>query len=172
MTTAVQQVAQARSAVQNSRYRYWYAGFFCVIVLLVVLELTIGSVRIPLSAIVQFLTTGHSGQDSWDRILSVARMPRLVNALSAGAALGMCGVLLQTLFRNPLADPYILGTVHGARLGVAILLALTGATGPIPGTQVALWGLLATPAAAALGSGAATLALIIARPDDLSRALC
>ncbi len=161
-TAAIHQIAQARSALDSSKYRYCYVGFFSLIVLLVVLELTIGSVRIPLSAIIQFLATGHSGQDNWDRILSIARMPRLVNALTAGAALGMCGILLQTLFRNPLADPYILGTVHGARLGVAILLALTGATGFLPVTQVALWSLIATPAAAAIGSAGATIALILA----------
>jgi iron complex transport system permease protein len=162
MSTAAVQAAQATRTLESRRHRYWYGAFCCAVFLLVVLELTIGSVRIPLSGILQFLTSGHSGQDSWDRILGVARMPRLLNASCAGAALGVCGILLQTLFRNPLADPYILGTVHGARLGVAILLALTSTVGPVLGSQAALWGLIAMPAAAALGSGVATVVLMIA----------
>jgi iron complex transport system permease protein len=88
-------------------------------------------------------------------------MPRLINALAAGAALGVCGVLMQTLFRNPLADPYVMGTVHGARLGVAVLLAVTGVIGPaFGGTD--LWGSIGLPAAAVIGSGAVTVVLALA----------
>jgi iron complex transport system permease protein len=82
----------------------------------------------------------------------------LVNALASGAGLGVCGVLLQTLFRNPLADPYVMGTVHGARLGVALLLAATGVIAPAFGGND-LWGSIGLPAAAAIGSGAVTVIL-------------
>jgi len=125
------------------------------------LEMTIGVVQIPLSAILKFFQSGDSGLQSWDRILWTARMPRLINALAAGAALGVCGVLMQTLFRNPLADPYVMGTVHGARLGVAVLLAVTGVIGPaFGGTD--LWGSIGLPAAAVIGSGAVTVVLALA----------
>ena len=68
-------------------------------------------------------------QVTWERIVLSFRLPRAINALVSGAALGACGVLLQTLFRNPLADPFVLGIMHGARLGVAILVVITGVAG-------------------------------------------
>lgn len=159
-TAALQEISILGRTRRHSRR--WYAAFLVLIGLLVILELTIGAVHIPLAAIGQFLQTGHSGQDSWDRILRVARVPRMLNGLASGAALGICGVLLQTLFRNPLADPYILGTVHGARLGAAILLAITGTLGPVFGNSSGLWGTIGMPVAAAAGSGIVTLFLVLA----------
>src|ERR1051326_5953253 len=120
MTTATAQVPLPIRR-SGSRARLIYVSFFALIVILVLLEMTIGVVQIPLSAILKFFQAGDSGLQSWDRILWTARMPRLINALAAGAALGVCGVLMQILFRNPLADPYVMGPVHGARLGVAVL---------------------------------------------------
>jgi iron complex transport system permease protein len=145
----------------GSQARLIYVSCFTLIIILVLLEMTIGVVQIPLPAILRFLQSGASGQASWDRILWTARMPRLVNALASGAALGVCGILLQTLFRNPLADPYVMGTVHGARLGVAVLLAITGVIGPaFGGTD--LWGSIGLPVAALIGSGTVTLILALA----------
>lgn len=68
---------------------------------------------------------GHSAQAS-SAILWDIRLPRTLGALLAGALLGLAGALAQGLFRNPLADPYLLGSATGAALGVAILLALIG----------------------------------------------
>jgi iron complex transport system permease protein len=161
MTTATALAPLPNTRGSGSRAKLIYLSFFTLIVILVLLEMTIGIVQIPLPAILKFFQSGESGQASWDRILWTARMPRLVNALASGAALGVCGVLLQTLFRNPLADPYVMGTVHGARLGVAALLAVTGAIGPaFGGTD--LWGSIGLPAAAMIGSGAVTVLLALA----------
>jgi iron complex transport system permease protein len=139
-----------------------YAILLSALCVLLLLELAIGTVRIPLFAIIRFLFSGHTGQESWDRILLVARLPRLLNAMASGAALGVGGILLQTLFRNSLADPYVLGTVHGARLGVALLLSFTGATGVFYSTRTGLWGYVGVAAAAAIGSGAVTMVLVFA----------
>jgi iron complex transport system permease protein len=161
MTTATAVVPLAATSRSGSRTKVMYLSFLILILILVLLELTIGVVQIPLSAILSFFKSGVTGMESWDRILWTARMPRLVNALASGAALGVCGVLLQTLFRNPLADPYVMGTVHGARLGVAVLLAITGVIGPaFGGTDI--WGSIGLPAAAAIGSGAVTVLLALA----------
>jgi iron complex transport system permease protein len=161
MTTAAALAPPADIRKSGARAKLLYISFFTLVVILVLLEMTIGIVQIPLPAILKFFQSGESGQASWDRILWTARMPRLINALVSGAALGVCGVLLQTLFRNPLADPYVMGTVHGARLGVAVLLAVTGAIGPaFGGTD--LWGSIGLPAAAAIGSGAVTVILAMA----------
>jgi iron complex transport system permease protein len=140
----------------------FYAPVLGALVSLVLLELAIGSMHIPLAATMRFLVSGHSGQESWDRILLIARLPRLVNAMASGAALGVCGIVLQTMFRNSLADPYVLGTIHGARLGVAVLLSLTGATGVFYTTGTGIGTYVGVAAAAALGSCAVTLILVLA----------
>lgn len=140
----------------------FYAPLLGALVLLVLLELAVGSMRIPLSATMRFLVSGHSGQERWDRILLIARLPRLVNAITSGAALGVCGIVLQTMFRNSLADPYVLGTVHGARLGVAVLLSLSGATGVFYNTGTGIGTYVGVAAAAALGSCMVTLILVLA----------
>ena len=161
MSTATELAPLQNTARSGSRDMLIYVSFFTLIVILVLLEMTIGIVQIPLPAILNFFHSGQSGMDSWDRILWTARMPRLINALVSGASLGVCGVLLQTLFRNPLADPYVMGTVHGARLGVAVLLAVTGSIGPVFG-GTDLWGSIGLPAAAAIGSGVVTILLALA----------
>jgi iron complex transport system permease protein len=161
MSTTIALAPLPNPSRSGSRARLIYVSCFTLIIILVLLEMTIGVVQIPLPAILRFFQSGASGQASWDRILWTARMPRLVNALVSGAALGVCGILLQTLFRNPLADPYVMGTVHGARLGVAVVLAVTGVIGPaFGGTD--LWGSIGLPAAALIGSGTITLILALA----------
>lgn len=97
-------------------------GFF-------IAEISIGSVAIPVREIIQILLTGSSESRVSTNIVWEFRLPRTINAICSGAALGIAGVMLQTLFRNPLADPYILGVVHGARLGAAVLVVSTGLAG-------------------------------------------
>ena len=64
------------------------------------------------------------------------RLPRTLGALAAGALLGLAGALAQGLFRNPLADPYLLGSASGASLGVALALASMGSAGMLGGSMV------------------------------------
>lgn len=94
-----------------------------------VLGLVIGVVLIPLDQVISILFTGEADRVSWTRIVMDFRVPRVATALVAGAALGLTGVLLQTTFRNPLADPWFLGLVHSARLGVACFVVIAGAGG-------------------------------------------
>lgn len=98
-------------------------------VALFVVELCIGAVAIPLQDVLATLVSGDSSKAVWRNIVWEFRLPRAVNAAFSGAALGAAGVMLQTLFRNPLADPYVLGIVHGARLSAALLVVLTGVAG-------------------------------------------
>lgn len=77
---------------------------------------------------------GLSSQVWWD-----LRLPRSAGAWLAGALLGLAGALGQSLFRNPLADPYLLGSASGAGLGVALGLVLAHGLGPALGTQAAQW---------------------------------
>jgi len=93
---------------------------------LVLLELTIGSVPVPLADVLAIVLGGASSSASYELIVLELRLPRAVTAGLCGAALGAAGLQLQTLFRNPLAGPWVLGITAGAQFGVALVVA-TGA---------------------------------------------
>ena len=89
-----------------------------------------GSVAVPFDAVIEILTGGDAGNDGWRLILLQTRLPQAVTALLAGMSLAVAGLLLQTLFNNPLAGPEVLGINSGAGLGVAVvMLLLQGAMG-------------------------------------------
>ncbi|ORT53533.1 iron ABC transporter permease [Frankia sp. KB5] len=93
------------------------------------LALAIGSVSIPLDETLRVLV-GHEPHDPrWTVVIREIRLPRALTAVLAGAALGVAGLQMQTLFRNPLADPYSLGVSSGASLGVALVVAGVGGSG-------------------------------------------
>lgn len=137
-----------------------YLGLAVLVLVMFLVELAVGAVRIPLGSIVDALISGASANPSWDRIVLEFRLPRAINALTSGAALGACGLLLQTLFRNPLADPFVLGIMHGARLGVAIVVVITGAAGATYATRFGLTGDVSLTVAASLGSTVVLLLML------------
>lgn len=99
-----------------------------------------GSVNIPFTAVADILAGGDGGNEGWRLIVVEMRMPQAVTALLAGMSLAVAGLLLQTLFNNPLAGPEVLGINSGAGLGVAVvMLLLQGATG-VGGFVAALTG--------------------------------
>jgi iron complex transport system permease protein len=87
-----------------------------------VLELSFGSVSIPLRDVVSIVLGRTDVLEDWRQIVLLFRLPRALTAMLAGAALGIAGLKMQTLFRNPLADPFVLGISSGAGLGVAIVV--------------------------------------------------
>ncbi len=103
------------------------AAVAAVVVGAVLAHIALGSVRIPLEDTVRILTGGSPAEEIWRRIVLQFRLPRALTALFAGAALATGGLLMQTLFRNPLAGPFVLGINAGASLGVA-LVVLAGST--------------------------------------------
>lgn len=107
---------------------------FVILILLIVtlfpVMLMIGSVDIPFDDVVASLTGGEVLRESWRIIVTQTRIPAACTAALAGAALAVSGLLLQTVFNNPLAGPSILGVSTGSSLGVAIvMLAIGGASG-------------------------------------------
>ena len=102
---------------------------------LVVLCTLLGSVDIPASAIWNALSGGSSGNEAWDIIVLESRVPMIVTAALAGAALAVAGLLLQTTFSNPLAGPSILGVSAGAGLGVAVVMLAVGGSAASAFTQ-------------------------------------
>ena len=119
---------------------------------LFLLDLRLGSLSIGLGEILGHLRGSSELSDQQMLILTKFRLPRIATALLAGAALPACGLQMQTLFRNPLAGPYVLGISSGASFGAALVVLGAGATG-----IVATWSLAL---AAWIGAGSVMLLLL------------
>ena len=105
-----------------------YVWLSICLVLLFAGSLVYGAVSIPLDAVADILMGNETVKESWRQILLNSRLPQAVTALLAGASLAVSGLLLQTLFKNPLAGPSILGISDGANLGVAAVMLYFGGT--------------------------------------------
>lgn len=101
-------------------------GFIFLLLLAAVGSLVIGSVNIPASEVFAALTGGETEKESWRYIILQSRLPQTITAMLCGSSLAASGLMLQTVFRNPLAGPSILGITNGASLGVAIVMLVTG----------------------------------------------
>jgi iron complex transport system permease protein len=120
------------------------------------LSLTLGSVDIPLRDIAKILIGEEPQRRTWTTIIMKFRLPKAITAVLAGAALAVAGLEMQTLFRNPLADPFVLGINSGASLGVAVIMLSVGVAGTSAASMLAGLGLVgnfAVAAAATLGAG-------------------
>ena len=124
------------------------------------LNLLLGSVPIPLRAICEMLLGNEEHPVVWQNILWKSRVPQALTALVAGAALSVSGLQMQTVFRNPLADPSVLGVSAGASLGVAFGVLLSGAIGGVALSRLGYLGEIALSVAAIIGS-LSVLALIV-----------
>lgn len=97
---------------------------------LFVCNLVLGSVNIPLGQAFKVLMGGDADKATWNFIILQSRLPQAITAAFCGASLALCGLMLQTFFRNPLAGPSVLGISNGASLGVAVvMLAMGGVIG-------------------------------------------
>ncbi|MBP8678380.1 MAG: iron ABC transporter permease, partial [Bacteroidales bacterium] len=105
-----------------------YAAIAVSLVVLIIMNLILGSVIIPVRELFASITNNSSISYVND-ILWNFRIPKVITALLAGVALSVCGLQMQTLFRNPLADPFILGISSGAGLGVALFVMGSSAFG-------------------------------------------
>lgn len=146
----------------RARPRHWLIVTALGVALLCAsgVALSTGSVRIPLVDVLAVLLDHPTAQPRWSIIVVDIRLPALVTAVVVGAALSVAGLQMQTLFRNALAEPYILGASSGASLGVAgVVLGGGMLGGTFLGGLVAM-GKVGVVLAAALGSGA-VLALVL-----------
>ena len=98
------------------------------LIFLVVVDVLIGSVSIPLEDFMNWLK-GEENSEVFNFIVLQSRIPKALTAVLCGASLSLAGLLMQTLFRNPLAGPYLLGISSGAGLGVALLVMGAGVIG-------------------------------------------
>lgn len=132
-----------------------------LLVLTFLLSLAVGSVNIPLDNVLRILLGGVPDRATWADIVLKFRLPKALTALFSGAALAISGLQMQTLFRNPLADPFTLGVSSGASLGVAIVILSAGATGAMLLTGLGLLGDLGLAAAAGLGAAGTLVAVLL-----------
>lgn len=93
-----------------------------VLVTLFLANISLGPVKIPIADVAETLTGGEASKPTWNYIILQYRLPKALTALMAGIGLSISGLLMQTLFRNPLAGPDVLGLSSGAGLGVAIVI--------------------------------------------------
>ncbi|MDR0733157.1 MAG: iron ABC transporter permease [Dysgonamonadaceae bacterium] len=101
-------------------------GFAFAIVVLFFCNLFYGTVSIPVSAVMDIFFGKAVEKSVWAHIVLQSRLPQAITALLAGSALAVGGLMLQTLFRNPLAGPSVLGITNGACLGVALVMLYAG----------------------------------------------
>lgn len=109
--------------------RSWiFPALIPALALLLVINIGTGSVAIPPIEVLKILAGEDALQASWEKIIWLFRLPKAIAAVLAGAGLAVSGLLMQNLFRNPLAGPSVLGISAGASLGVAVIVLL-GASG-------------------------------------------
>lgn len=106
----------------NKAYRLSFVLLALGLFLCLGLNLSLGSVPIPLKDSLNALTGGPVEQESWRYIVWNYRLPKAITAILTGGGLSLSGLLMQTLFRNPLAGPFVLGISSGASLGAALLI--------------------------------------------------
>lgn len=120
-------------------------GFF-------ILNLLLGSVHIPFDEIIGILLGRNDGNVIWTNIILKSRLPQSLTAMMAGAGLAVSGLLMQTVFRNPLAGPSVLGISSGASLGVACVVLLSGSIGGVALSKLGVIGEVTITLSAIVGS--------------------
>lgn len=128
------------------------------IIVLFAINLIVGSVRIPLADVCDILFDKFEGKESWKYIVMENRLPQALTAMLCGVSLAVCGLMLQTAFRNPLAGPDVFGISSGAGLGVAIVMLFLG--GSVSTTLFTVSGFLAILTSAFIGAIVVTMIIL------------
>lgn len=140
-------------------YKITFILLLIALVFIWFLNISLGSVSIPFQDVFSTLFGGETTKKSWEIIILSHRVPKAITAILVGSGLSISGLLLQTLFRNPLAGPFVLGISSGASLGVAILILGSSLIGGITGFAFSSFGMAI---AASLGAFLVLSAVLIA----------
>lgn len=135
-------------------------GLTLLIVVLFTLNLAVGTIEIPLKNVWLILWGEDNQQEIWRNIVIRSRLPQALTAMVAGAGLAVSGAQMQTVFRNPLAGPSVLGVSSGATLGVGFVVLLSGSLGGVALSRLGYLGDAAMSVAAIIGA-LAVLSLIV-----------
>ena len=125
-----------------------------------VVNLLLGTVRIPMSEVCSILVGAGSDSEIWTNIVLNSRLPQALTAVVAGAGLAVSGLQMQTVFHNPLAGPSVLGISNGAALGVAFVVLLSGQLGGVALSRLGYLGDAAMSVAAIVGALAVLLLIM------------
>tara|TARA_B100000787_G_scaffold30665_2_gene20561 strand:- start:19150 stop:20178 length:1029 start_codon:yes stop_codon:yes gene_type:complete len=145
--------------MKQKSYKKPFIFLSVLLILVFAINISFGSVSIPFFEIIDILLGENSSKSSWDLIIINFRLPKAITAILVGSGLAICGLLMQTLFRNPLAGPFVLGISSGASLGVAILILGSSIFGGvIAAIAYSSWGLAI---ASSIGASLVLLAVLI-----------
>lgn len=108
--------------ISKNRNTILFSALLLLLVLTLVLNISLGQVNIPLKEVFKSLTGESASKETWEYIIVNFRLPKAITAVLVGIGLSISGLLMQTLFRNPLAGPYVLGLSSGSSLGVALVI--------------------------------------------------
>lgn len=103
-----------------------FLSLLLLLLLAFLLNISFGQVAIPMKEVFTSLFGGNASKDTWEYIIVNFRLPKAITAVLVGIGLSISGLLMQTLFRNPLAGPYVLGLSSGSSLGVAFVILGAG----------------------------------------------
>ena len=143
---------------QSKSYRNSFILLAVILIICFFVNISLGSVSIPTTEIFKSLF-GTIDNEAWQYIIQNYRLPKAFTAILVGSGLGISGLLMQTLFRNPLAGPFVLGISSGASLGVALVILGSGFFGSFFASfLISKWSVVI---AASLGSFLVLLAVLI-----------
>ena len=139
-------------------YRTFFLLLTSILLITFLASISLGTVSIPLKDVIISLFGGEPIKSAWKFIVLEYRLPKAITAILSGGGLAVSGLLMQTLFRNPLAGPFVLGLSSGASLGVALLILGAGIFGAsFGGFLLGSWSLVI---ASAFGSFLVLLAVL------------
>ena len=139
---------------------YWkFIILTAALAVLLVVNLLLGTVKIPIAEILTILTGGEADEVATNIVMQ-SRLPQALTAIVAGAGLAVSGLQMQTVFRNPLAGPSVLGISNGSALGVAFVVLLSGRLGGVALSRLGYLGEAAMSVAAIIGALAVMLLIL------------
>ncbi len=144
----------------DRRLPWGFAALVLATALAFVANVCLGSAHIAVGEVLEALFGSEDSDSIVSRIVFEFRIPRAITAILAGSALSVAGLMMQTVFRNPLADPFVLGVNSGASLGVAIVLLVLAPTGVALTESLQLSGQILI-VLAATGGAASVLGLLL-----------
>ena len=137
-----------------------WSAILLTIIIFIFLNMVLGSIHIPLGIVWDIMTGKEGTPINWTNIIWKSRFPQILTAIVAGAGLAISGLQMQTVFKNPLADPSVLGISSGASLGVASIVLMSGTIGGTALSNAGILGEVALTVAAITGA-LAVMALIV-----------
>lgn len=108
--------------IKNTQHKILFSALLFGLVLTFLLNISFGQVAIPIKEVAKSIFRFGNVKETWEYIILNFRLPKAITAVLVGIGLSISGLLMQTLFRNPLAGPYVLGLSSGSSLGVAIVI--------------------------------------------------